>query len=304
MVQKDRLIVVCGPTASGKSALAVEIAEKFDGEIISADSVSVYRGLDIGSAKPTEEERKRAVHRLIDVASPFEEFSVSEYEKLALPVVYDAIKRGKIPVVCGGTGFYINSILYKMSYGNSKGDREIREKYAELVEKRGKSYIFGLLKKVDPETAAKLHENDVVRVVRALEIFESTGVKKSDIKDEKIQRFDPFVILTEMPREKLYARINARVDEMIKRGLEREVKGLLSEGVCLENQCMQGIGYKEIAESGKADEETVEKIKMNSRRYAKRQITFFKRYENARAIDTENLADKEKLFEEIKNFLK
>lgn len=181
--KKRKIIVVCGPTASGKTALAVEIALKFGGEIVSADSVSVYKGLDIGSAKPSEEEKKGVPHYLIDVASPKDSFSVGDYEELAVPTVEDILDRGKIPIICGGTGFYVNSILYRMSYGLSKGDAAIRQKYEQAADEKGREYVYSVLKEKDPETAGKLHPNDLVRVIRALEIFDATGVKKSDIKD-------------------------------------------------------------------------------------------------------------------------
>lgn len=302
--QKKKIIVVCGPTASGKSALAVEIALKFGGEIVSADSVSVYKGLDIGSAKPSEEEKKGVPHYLIDVASPKDSFSVGDYEELAVPAVEDISARGKIPIICGGTGFYVNSVLYRMSYGLSKGDIGIRRKYERAAEEKGREFVYSILKEKDPETAAKLHPNDLVRVIRALEIFDATGVKKSDIKDEMVPRYDFIALMPTLPREILYERINARVDNMMSCGLTSEVRSLLESGVTLEDQCMQGIGYKETAEAILSGTEIpTEQIKMNTRRYAKRQITFFKRFQNLYPIDfTEN--DKiEKTFKIIDNFL-
>lgn len=312
MVQKNRLnsekkkkiIVVCGPTASGKTSLAVEIALKFGGEIVSADSVSVYKGLDIGSAKPSEEEKKGVPHYLIDVASPKDKFSVGDYEELAVPAVEDILTRGKLPIICGGTGFYVNSILYRMSYGLSKGNIVIRQKYEQEADEKGREFVYSVLKEKDPETASKLHPNDLVRVIRALEIFDATGVKKSDIKDEMIPRYDFIALMPTMPREILYERINLRVDDMMSRGLTSEVKSLLESGVTLDDQCMQGIGYKETAEAIlRGAEIPIELIKMNTRRYAKRQITFFKRFQNLYPIDfTEN--DRiEKTFKIIDNFL-
>lgn len=282
---KDKILVVAGPTASGKSSLAVELALEFNGEIISADSVSVYKGLDIGSAKPTEEEKRGVPHYMIDVVSPKQSFSVGDYEEAALPIVRDILSRGKLPVLCGGTGFYINSVLYKMSYGLSKGNLVVREKYERMAKTFGNDAVFSVLEKCDPETARKLHPNDLVRVIRALEIYETSGIKKSDIKDEKEPRFEFLLICPSMPREVLYGRINRRVDDMIERGLESEVRGLLESGVTLSDQCMQGIGYKETAEAILSGVPVpTELIKMNTRRYAKRQITFFKR-ENPILID-------------------
>lgn len=302
--QKKKIIVVCGPTASGKSALAVEIALKFGGEIVSADSVSVYKGLDIGSAKPSEEEKKGVPHYLIDVASPKDSFSVGDYEELAVPAVEDISGRGKIPIICGGTGFYVNSVLYRMSYGLSKGDIGIRRKYERAAEEKGREFVYSILKEKDPETAAKLHPNDLVRVVRALEIFDATGVKKSDIKDEMVPRYDFIALMPTLPREILYERINARVDNMMSCGLTSEVRSLLESGVTLEDQCMQGIGYKETAEAILSGTEIpTEQIKMNTRRYAKRQITFFKRFQNLYPIDFTDDDKIEKTFKIIDNFL-
>lgn len=302
--QKKKIIVVCGPTASGKSALAVEIALKFGGEIVSADSVSVYKGLDIGSAKPSEEEKKGVPHYLIDVASPKDSFSVGDYEELAVPAVEDISGRGKIPIICGGTGFYVNSVLYRMSYGLSKGDIGIRRKYERAAEEKGREFVYSILKEKDPETAAKLHPNDLVRVIRALEIFDATGVKKSDIKDEMVPRYDFIALMPTLPREILYERINARVDNMMSCGLTSEVRSLLESGVTLEDQCMQGIGYKETAEAILSGTEIpIEQIKMNTRRYAKRQITFFKRFQNLYPIDFTDNDKIEKTFKIIDNFL-
>lgn len=302
--QKKKIIVVCGPTASGKSALAVEIALKFGGEIISADSVSVYKGLDIGSAKPSGEEKKGVPHYLIDVASPKDSFSVGDYEELAVPAVEDISGRGKIPIICGGTGFYVNSVLYRMSYGLSKGDIGIRRKYERAAEEKGREFVYSILKEKDPETAAKLHPNDLVRVIRALEIFDATGVKKSDIKDEMDPRYDFIALMPTLPREILYERINARVDNMMSCGLTSEVRSLLESGVTLEDQCMQGIGYKETAEAILSGAEIpTEQIKMNTRRYAKRQITFFKRFQNLYPIDFIDNDKIENIFKIIDNFL-
>ena len=300
----NKVVVVLGPTASGKSSLAVEIALKFGGEIVSADSVSVYKGLDIGSAKPSADEMKGVPHHLIDVVSPKSSFSVGDYEELALPIINDIVKRGRLPIICGGTGFYINSVLYKMSYGLSKGNPEIRGKYEMLATESGRESVYAVLKEKDPETAEKLHPNDLVRVIRALEIFEGTGVKKSEIKDEMKPRFDFVALFPSIPREILYERINSRVNDMLSRGLENEVRGLLNGGVTLSDQCMQGIGYKEVAEALTNDEEiSAELIKMNTRRYAKRQITFFKRFSNIEYIDMTKSDAYEKSFKIVYNFL-
>ncbi len=278
-----KVLVICGCTASGKSALAVECAKQLNTEIISADSMQIYTGMDVGTAKPTLEEMQGIKHRMIDVASPFEKFSVSDYEKMALPIVEDLLKQGKTPIICGGTGFYINSLLYKSQFGNVGADPEIRKKLEEFAQEKGKSALHGLLVEKDSESAQILHENDVKRVIRALEIYYATGKKKSEQKDVPIPRFDFVCVSINHERELLYERINQRVDMMASQGLLQEVRGLMSQGLTLEYQSMQGIGYKEVLQGlqeGWTETEIFELIKKNTRNYAKRQITFFKRMEN------------------------
>ena len=278
-----KVLVVCGATASGKTALSIACAKALDTEIISADSMLVYRGLDIGTAKPTQEERQGVKHHLIDVVSPTESFSVSDYESTALPIVEDLLARGKTPIICGGTGFYINALLYKSQFGNAGADERIRARYERLCLEHGNAYLHALLREKDPESAAKLHANDIKRVIRALEIYEITGKPKSAQNDLPVPRFDFLAVSIDYPRELLYERINLRVEQMFASGLLNEVDGLLSQGVEIGCQCMQGIGYKEIVEGralGLSEEEIKENIKKNTRNYAKRQITFFKRTQN------------------------
>ena len=294
-----KLVVICGATATGKSALAVEVAKRLNGEVISADAFLVYRRLNIGTAKPTQEEMGGIPHYMIDVADPKDKFSVSDYEKLALPILNDIIARGKTPILCGGTGFYMNALLYAQSFGNAPASEEVRQKYEGILAEKGKEYLHSLLEQVDPESAAVLHTNDTVRVIRALEIFELTGRKKSEQNDEKIPRY-PFVSFAfDYPREELYSRIERRVDKMIEAGLVEEVKGLLQSGVSENAQCMQGIGYKEVVESLKNGQEQSimsDIIKKNTRNYAKRQLTFFKRTENLHLLKPMEI---EKAAEEI-----
>lgn len=278
-----KVLVICGATASGKTSLSVECAQKFNGEIISADSMLVYQGMDIGTAKPTMAERGGIPHHLIDVVSPKQDFSVSDYEKMALPILERILAEGKTPIICGGTGFYVNSLLYKRQFGNVGASQEIREKYERLAEEKGKEYVHGILREVDPVSAEKLHFNDVKRVIRALEIYEVTGKAKSLQDDTLTPRFEFVSVSIEYPREALYERINRRVDIMFKQGLLEEVQNLLAIGVREDMQSMQGIGYKEVAEGlrmGATVSEIKEIIKKNTRNYAKRQQTFFKRMEN------------------------
>lgn len=283
MVQKnsvnDKIIIICGPTASNKSALAINLAKMLDSEIISADSLNVYKKLDIGTAKPTKEEQKIVKHHLIDVVEPDKKFSVGDYRELALPIVNRLLSEGKTPIICGGTGFYINSILYNLSYGNVSADLVVREKYIKLAKEHGNLYVYNILKELDPKSAEKVHFNDIKRVVRALEICEN-GTKKSDIKDNLSSNFNYLAFSVDYEREELYKRINQRVDNMIERGLVNEVKSLINCGITIENQCLQGIGYKEIYAylNGELNlTDAIEQIKLNTRHYAKRQITFFKK---------------------------
>ncbi len=278
-----KVLVICGATASGKTSLAVDCAKKLQTEIVSADSMLVYKGMDIGTAKPTEEEKGGILHHLIDVVAPTSEFSVSDYEKRALPIVERLLLEGKTPVICGGTGFYIQSLLYKSQFGGVGANAEIRAKYERLCEEKGVEYVHGLLAQVDRESAEKLHANDVKRVIRALEIYEITGKTKSAQRDEQIPRFDFLAVSIEYPREQLYERINLRVEKMFADGLTEEVEGLLARGVTPDMQSMQGIGYKEVAEGlakGFSGVEIMENIQKNTRNYAKRQQTFFKRMQN------------------------
>lgn len=283
MVQKDslkRVLVICGPTASGKTSLAVECAKKLNGEVVSADSMYIYKNCNIGTAKPTIEEMDGIKHHMIDVISPFEEFSVGDYKDRALPIIEDVLSRGKLPIICGGTGFYINSLLFNYSYGNAPANLEIRKKYEIMLSEKGKEAIYEELRLKDPETAGVLHVNDVKRVVRALEIFETTGKRKSELNDGAEMLYDYVSFQIDYPREVLYERINYRVDDMMAGGLIEEVNSLVQMGVNDSFQAMQGIGYKEVyqgLQQGWGESEIAELIKFNTRHYAKRQITFFKR---------------------------
>lgn len=278
-----KVLVICGATASGKTKLAVDCALKLNTEIISADSQLIYKGLNIGTAKPTVKEMRGVKHHMIDIVEPSAEFSVSDYSKAALPIMNKLLGEDKTPIICGGTGFYINSLLFDFGYGKTAPNNCIREKYSEFLEEHGKTALFEELKKVDPETAQKLHVNDTKRVIRALEIYESGGIKKSEQQDKFIPKVNYVAVAIDYPREDLYERINSRVEEMFNAGLIEEVKGLLNDGITEKNQCMQAIGYKEIIESLKNNnlQSTMSDIiKQNTRHYAKRQITFFKKLPN------------------------
>ncbi len=282
-----KLLVVCGATATGKTALAVECAKRLNGEVVSADALLVYRGLTIGTAKPTKEEMGGVPHHMIDVAEPTERFSVSDYERLARPIVEDILARGKLPVLCGGTGFYLNALLYERTLGGAPADAALRARLEAVAEEKGKAYLHEMLREVDPESAETLHENDVRRVIRALEIYALTGKRKSEQHDAPTPRYDFSAVAFAFPRGQLYARIDARVDAMMRAGLVEEVKGLLARGVAEDAQCMQGIGYKEVVEgqkNGYMQSTMSDIIKKNTRNYAKRQLTFFKKFANLRLL--------------------
>ena len=282
-----KALVISGPTASGKTALSVECAKRLNGEIVSADALLVYKGLNIGTAKPSKGEMGGIPHYMIDVVAPTESFSASDYERLALPILEDIIARGKVPVLVGGTSFYLDALLYKRTLGGAPADESIRQKYEEIFEREGKEALFSLLQEIDPVSAEVLHPNDKKRVIRALEIYELTGKRKSEQHDERIPRLPVLAVGVDYPREALYARIDARVDEMIKSGLVEEVEGLLKSGIPENAQCMQGIGYKEVVEILKNSDlhstmpdkinAMSDIIKKNTRNYAKRQLTYLRK---------------------------
>ncbi len=292
MGEKPRILIVCGPTASGKSALSIALAKRLNGEVISADSMQIYRDFSVGTAKPTKEEQEGIPHHMIDCVAPNVPFSVSDYQKQAIPIIDSVIARGKVPIVCGGTGFYVNSLLYSLSYGNNGGDEQtflVRKKYMDLLPVLGEGGIYAKLQEVDPVSAQKLHPNDVKRVIRALEIYETTGLRKSDIVDDLTPRYSYLAVMPSWDREVLYGRFNQRVNQMMQNGWVEEVQNLQKLGLTNEMQSMQAIGYREIAfdllNFGKINNTTPDIIAKNTRNYAKRQITFFKRLPNLHYLD-------------------
>lgn len=277
------LIIIVGPTAVGKTALSIEIAKRFDGEVISADSMQIYRGMDIGTAKATAIEMENIPHHMIDIVSPDSEFSVSDFKLGAYRCMDEIYARGKLPIVVGGTGLYVNSIVYKLDFADSGSDMEVRKKYYDYVETYGNEYIYEKLLEIDPDTAKRLNLNDTKRIVRALEVYELTGEPMSKTYKnfrEENDEFNLVYIGLNMERSSLYERINRRVDIMLENGLVEEVTHLLSNGYRPDSTAMKAIGYKEVVEylEGRVSyEEMVETLKQNSRRFAKRQLTWFKR---------------------------
>lgn len=276
--------VIAGPTASGKSALALEICRIADGELVCADSMQIYKGLDIGTAKDSKEEIGGIPHYLTDIVEPGTDFSVYDYVSTAIPVIRDILQRGKLPVVCGGTGQYISSLLYGLDYGNGDEDAETKAT-KELEEEFVKNGIDGLYKRleeVDPEAAGSIHPNNTRRVIRALAVYKALGItfseknRKSKIKGPEY----PFkVFMIDWNREELYDRINRRVGVMIDNGLIEEAKMLLDSGVDRTSTCWQAIGYKEMLkylEGEETLEQAADRIRIGTRHYAKRQLTWFR----------------------------
>lgn len=301
------LIVVAGPTASGKTGLAIDIANYTGGEIVSADSMQIYKYMDIGSAKPTKEERAAAVHHMIDFLEPDAEYSVADYTRDAHKVIADITVRGKIPIMCGGTGLYINSVVNDVTFGEMETDYKLREELRKTAEEKGGEYLIEMLREFDPISAERLHPNNLKRVIRAIEFYKLTGVPISEHQEEtkkQKSRYNPLMICIEWDREVLYDRINRRVDIMLENGLIDEVKRLRDMGYTRDLNSMQGIGYKEVMDylDGKYTlDETVGIIKQSSRRYAKRQMTWFRRDEQIYYVKSDNAFEEaKKLIDEYK----
>lgn len=283
MIDKKKLVILTGPTAVGKTELSIALAAKIGGEIISADSVQVYKHMDIGSAKIKPEEMQGIPHHLIDVLEPNIEFNVVLFQKMAQAAMKDIYKKGKIPIIVGGTGFYIQAILYNVDFTDSEDNHELREKYERIANEKGSTYLHELLRKVDEQSAEAIHKNNVKRVVRALEYYELTGRKISEHNEAEREKKSPYdfsyLVLNDR-RERLYERIEKRVDMMIEEGLVEEVEKLLKKGVSRESTAMQALGYKEIYGYLKGEydlDRAVYLIKRDTRHFAKRQITWFKR---------------------------
>lgn len=277
------LIILTGPTAVGKTALSIGLAKAVDGEIISADSMQVYRKMNIGTAKIQQSEMQGVRHHLIDILDPGEDFNVVLFKKYALEAMEDIYSRGKMPVVVGGTGFYIQALLYDINFEENDNDMSYREELQSLAAEYGNSYIHDMLVKVDPESAEKIHENNVKRVIRALEFYRKTGMKISEHNEAESQKESPYnfeYFVLNDDRQKLYDRIDRRIDIMLEDGLLDEVRFLVDEGYSRDLVSMQGLGYKEMIDyiQGRCTfDEAVYTLKRDTRHFAKRQVTWFKR---------------------------
>lgn len=279
---KPKVIVICGPTASGKTALSIELAKKINGEIVSCDSMQIYKDMYIGTAKPTIEEMQGIKHYMLDFVSPDERYSVADYKKQAKQAIREIIEKGKVPIVVGGTGLYVDSLIYEIEYQNIEFDEKYRKQLEERSEKEGLEALYNEAKKIDPEAITKISPNDKKRILRILEIYNATGKNKTEQEKESRKNeveFDYKVYAISWDREKLYDRINQRVDIMIDKGLIEEVQKIYSKYNKFPT-AMQGLGYKEVLEylEGKCNkQEMIDKIKQETRRYAKRQLTWFRK---------------------------
>lgn len=291
MAQKKPLIVLTGPTAVGKTALSIKLAKKIDGEIISADSMQVYRHMDIGTAKITREEMDGVVHHLIDILEPTEDFNVVLFQKLAKAAVEEIYSRGKIPIVAGGTGFYIQALLNDIDFTETDENTKFREEMERMAAEHGPGILHEKLRMVDPESAKTIHENNIKRVIRALEYYEKTGEKISAHNEAERAKTSPyqfFYYVLNTDRAILYERIEKRIDEMVKDGLVDEVKKLKEMGCRRDSVAMQGLGYKEILAylDGEISLETaISILKRDTRHFAKRQLTWFRREKDVRFLN-------------------
>ena len=281
-MSKPKVIVICGPTASGKTALSIELAKKINGEIVSCDSMQIYKDMNIGTAKPDEEEKQGIKHYLMDFVSPDQRYSVADFKNDAINAIKEILHKGKVPIVVGGTGLYVDSLIYGIEYSEIKVDEEYRKQLEERIEKEGLEKLYEEAKKIDPIAIEKISSNDKKRIMRILEIYKATGKTKTEQEIESRKKeleYDYKVFAINMDREKLYERINKRVDIMIEKGLVQEVENLLKKYKTFPT-AMQGLGYKEVVkylDNEYSKEEMIDIIKQESRRYAKRQLTWFRK---------------------------
>lgn len=293
----QKVIVICGPTASGKTSLSIELAKKINGEIVSADSMQIYDEMKIGTAKPDEEEMQGIKHYLIGNVAPTKRYSVSEYKTDAIQAIEEIIQKRKIPIIVGGTGLYVNSLIYGIDYPEIETDLKYRAELEKTAEEKGLGYLYNKALEIDKEAMKNISPNDQKRILRVLEIYKETGKTKTQLESESRKNGIPYdykVFALNMPREILYDRINRRVDIMIEKGLIEEVKKLYKKYGEKLTTSMQGIGYKEVVEylnGNCTKEEMIEKIKKETRHYAKRQLTWFRKNKETIWLDGEKSTD-------------
>lgn len=304
------MVVLTGPTAVGKTELSIRLAEALDGEIISSDSMQVYKKMNIGTAKIRKEEMGGIPHHLIDVLDPAEEFNVARFQEMAKEALAGIYERGKIPLVVGGTGFYIQGLLYDIDFTREEQDKSYRERLQKKAEEEGAGAVYQMLVKVDSVSAGKIHPNNVKRVIRALEFYHLNGRPISEHNEEEARKKSPYqsaYFVLNQERQTLYERINRRVDLMMEEGLIGEVKSLVEEGYGRNLVSMQGIGYKEVFDYLEGEislEETTERIKKDTRHFAKRQLTWFGREKEVIMIDKDKFETEEKILEHMLGILR
>lgn len=302
---KEKLCVITGPTGIGKTNLSLALAKSLNGEIISSDSMQIYKHMNIGTDKIADSDMQNIPHHLVDFIYPDQDFTVSDFKINAKKIITDINSRDKLPIIVGGTGLYINSLVYNLNFAKVVNNADIREKYEAIVNANGLDFLHKLLERVDPISSSKISTNDKKRVIRALEIYETTGKPMSEDNQnfrKENEDYNLVMICLNMDRAKLYSRINKRVDSMFENGLVEEVKSLLEMNYNPESSALQGIGYKEIImylNDSLSLEESIELIKRKSRNYAKRQLTWFRRDSRFKWINTDEFED----FEKLKNFV-
>ena len=291
------LVILVGPTAVGKTAASIGLAKALNGEIISGDSMQIFKGLDIGTAKISQSEMDGVVHHLIDIKEPWESFSAVEFKRLADEAIADIHSRGKLPIIVGGTGFYINSVLYEYHFGEAETDEAYRAQLQQYLEQHGNDALWQLLLEKDPASAGRLHSNDTKRVMRALEVLHVTGIPASERQntvDRQTMRYDAVYIALNLPREILYQRINHRVEQMMAEGLEQEVRNALAQGVPQDALSMTSLGYRQMIQYFNGEislERAVELIQRDTRHFAKRQLTWFRHDPNIQWVDKDGKTD-------------
>lgn len=304
----NRLIAIIGPTAVGKTALSIDLAQKLDTEIISGDSMLIYKGMDIGTAKPGIRERRGIKHHLVDILDPTQDFNAVQFQQLAAEKIKEINQQGKIPLLVGGTGLYVKALLEGYQFNDLPGDEKLRTQLTSMADQYGNEYLHTMLMKVEPVTAKRLHPNDIRRIIRALEVHYTAGVTVSQQKafNQDGIVYDAVVIALTMDRAILYERINKRVDIMMQQGLVAEVERLLDNGVPPESQAMQGIGYKEIVSylHNQTDLSTaIDNIKKATRHFAKRQLTWYRRMPYIHWVDIDKFVNYDKMFTYIYKFM-
>ena len=299
------LLCIVGPTAVGKTSISIKVAKRLKGEIISGDSMQIYRYMDIGTAKPSPEEKKEVPHHLIDIIEPHDPFSVADFQKEVFKLIPEIASRNRLPIMVGGTGLYLKAVIDQYDFSESKANWDLRKKLKDQANRWGIEHLYERLKKVDPLSAEKIHPHDEKRIIRALEVYLTTGRPISNQKRKPVEErisLKTLLIGLMMNRQRLYARIEERVDKMIEKGLEEEVRNLLKQGYKPDLVSMQGLGYRHMIKYIKGQytkEEMVESLKRDTRRFAKRQLTLFRRDQGIKWINREDFSQEEEIVEKI-----